>query len=223
MIEDTIDAATARRFYDRLGARHDVMAVYETRARRRAVSLLGARAGDRVLDAGAGTGVDAAELCHRVSPGGAVVAADVSPVMLGLVRARSGAEPVRADVRRLPFADATFDGVLCAYLLDLIPAAELDGVLTELRRVTRPQGRMIAVSLTEGTTPGGRALMAAWSSLHRVRPAWLGGCRPVRLVLPLTASGWAVERREVVRQIGFPSEVVAAVRPDVDSAAPRSS
>jgi hypothetical protein len=42
-----------------------------------------------------------------------------------------------ADVRSLPFADASFDCVLAAQILEHLPFDTLDGALAELRRVAR--------------------------------------------------------------------------------------
>jgi SAM-dependent methyltransferase len=68
------------------------------------------------------------------------VGVDLSPV----VAARSGARAVAADVRRLPFADAAFDGVLSTSTLDHFPdAAEIDRSLEELHRVLRPSGHLV--------------------------------------------------------------------------------
>ena len=213
MIEPTIDAATARRFYDRLGAGLDRTRVYEARAKRRALSRLGAGPGLRVLNVGAGTGLDHRALVEAVAPGGLAVALDLSPVMLDLVRSRTGAPGVRADCRRLPVAAASVDAVLCAYLLDLVEAAGLPAVLAELHRVLRPGGRLVCVSLTEGVGPLSRLTMAAWSAVHRRRPALLGGCRPVCLEAALGAAGFAGVHREVVVQAAIPSEVLSAERP----------
>lgn len=49
-----------------------------------------------------------------------------------------------ADVRCVPFADASFDGVLSTSTLDHFHhRSEIDEALTELRRVLRPGGRLI--------------------------------------------------------------------------------
>jgi ubiquinone/menaquinone biosynthesis C-methylase UbiE len=210
VIERTIDSATAQRFYDRLGAGHDRTQVYEARAKRRALELLAPQPGMRLLNLGAGTGLDHGALVEAVGPAGIALAVDISPVMLGVLRARTGAPVVRADCRALPLADATVDAALCAYLLDLIEAPGIASVLAELARVLRLGGRLVCVSLTDGVGPLSRATMAAWSAVHRLHAALLGGCRPVRLEALLGVAGFTDVHREVVVQAGIPSEVVSA-------------
>lgn len=167
----------------------------------------------RVLNVGAGTGLDHRRLVESVGWGGLAVAVDVSPVMLGLLRSRTGAPAIQADCRALPIGSEAVDAVLCAYLLDLVEATAIPSVLGELHRVLRPGGRLVCVSLTEGIGPLSRSTMAAWSALHRLGPALLGGCRPIRLEAPARAAGFAAVRREVVVQAGIPSEVVSGWRP----------
>ncbi len=212
MIQETISSEEARRFYDRLGSGHDWAERYESRAKTRAIVGLGLAAGQRVLDVGVGTGKEQARLMAAVAPNGQVVGIDISPVMLGLTRSRTGASVCLADARHLPFADGGFDRLFCAYVLDLIQAADLSGILTEFRRVLKPGGRLALVSLTEGVDPASRLLVAVWKLAYAVSPVACGGCRPLRLARLVERAGLEVLSRDVVVQLGVPSEVVIAAR-----------
>ncbi|GAB3147936.1 class I SAM-dependent methyltransferase [Amycolatopsis sp. NPDC004378] len=105
------------------------------------LDLAGDVAGRRILDAGCGSGLLAAQLRSR----GAVVSGfDSSAGMLAQARQRLGED---ADLRvadlaePLPFADGSFDDVVASlvlhYLRDWTPP------LAELRRVLRAGGRLI--------------------------------------------------------------------------------
>ena len=96
-----------------------------------------------VLDAGCGNGVWTAAVASRVE---SVVGLDTSLGMLGEVRAKLGsaAALVNADVLTLPFADATFDVVLCFWMLYHVP--DHTAALREFSRVLRPQGTLLAVT-----------------------------------------------------------------------------
>jgi ubiquinone/menaquinone biosynthesis C-methylase UbiE len=116
--------------------------------------LLAVRAGDRILEAGCGTGEAARALAHRVGSRGRVVALDRSAAMLAEARRRaSGADlPVvyhLGDVYRLPFPDNAFDGCraerLFQHLVD--PAA----ALAEMCRVTRSGGRLVVAEVDQET------------------------------------------------------------------------
>lgn len=71
------------------------------------------------------------------------------PVWVGMdlspeVARRSDGRSTAADVRRLPFASASFDGVLSTSTLDHFDdVADIHRSLTELRRVLRPGGHLV--------------------------------------------------------------------------------
>jgi hypothetical protein len=92
-------------------------------------------------------------------------------------------------------------------MLDLLPLAEIPLVLSEFRRVLRPGGRLVLVSLTEGADLPSRLFVAGWKLVYRLDPRRLGGCRPLQLAGLLRGAGFAVERRVVVQR-GFPSELL---------------
>jgi SAM-dependent methyltransferase len=109
-------------------------------------------AGERVLDMGCGGGRHAFALYKR---GARVVALDMDAAELkdvaGMFDALAPevppgatAQAVRGDAYRLPFADATFDKVIAAEILEHLPADT--GAMSELARVLKPGGR-IAVTV----------------------------------------------------------------------------
>lgn len=95
---------------------------------------------DRVLEVGCGEG-ELAERLTAVVP--EVVAVDQSPRMVDLTRAR-GVDARVADIQELPFADDSFDVVLAAWMLYHV--SDLDRGLSELARVLRPRGRLVATT-----------------------------------------------------------------------------
>jgi demethylmenaquinone methyltransferase / 2-methoxy-6-polyprenyl-1,4-benzoquinol methylase len=109
-----------------------------------------------VLDLATGTG-DLAFAIRERHPNTRVSAFDFSE---GILRegARKGAE--RADVKtvwgvgdalNLPFPDETFDGVTNAFLLRNV--VDLPQCLRELKRVTKPGGRVVCMEITHPQTP----------------------------------------------------------------------
>jgi SAM-dependent methyltransferase len=78
----------------------------------------------RVLDVATGTGEVAAMALSRIGRSGLVVGADISVAMLDAAHSRL-ADPrfrsVAADGQALPFADGTFDSVICHLGLMFFP------------------------------------------------------------------------------------------------------
>jgi SAM-dependent methyltransferase len=121
-----------------------------------AVAELGLSAGDRVLDAGCGTGRALPPLRAAVGSSGVVVGADLTPAMLeAAVRAgrdRYG-QLLLADAAALPLRAESLDAVFGAGLVAHLPRPAEN--LRELARVVRPGGTLALFH------PIGRAALAA--------------------------------------------------------------
>ncbi|MEE8476262.1 MAG: methyltransferase domain-containing protein [Myxococcota bacterium] len=108
------------------------------------------RPGDLLLDAGCGEGRHCFGALER---GARVVGLDLDRNALRLaaggLRGRAGelgslGEMVQGDTFHLPFADATFDRVICAEVMEHVH--DYRGAARELARITRPNGR-VAVTI----------------------------------------------------------------------------
>ncbi|MGW1503178.1 class I SAM-dependent methyltransferase [Streptomyces mirabilis] len=147
-----------------------------------AVGELGLREGDRVLDAGCGTGRALPPLRAAVGPSGVVVAADLTPAMLAAAvragRHRDG-QLLLADVAALPLRTESLDAVLGAGLIAHLPNPVEN--LRELARVVRPGGTLALFH------PIGRAALAARQG-RRITPDDLRAEANLRPLL--AASGW---------------------------------
>jgi ubiquinone/menaquinone biosynthesis C-methylase UbiE len=109
--------------------------------------VLGAAAGERVVDIGCGPGADLGPLGADVGAGGLVVGFDRSEVM-----ARRAAEKglvTVADGRGLPVRDGVFDAAWIRAVL--VHVEDPVGVLREVRRILRPGGRVVAVEPDHGS------------------------------------------------------------------------
>ena len=100
-----------------------------------------------------------------------VIGIDIAESVVGVASARNPRlEATRADVRSLPFADATFDVVVSTSTLDHFETErDLGQALSELHRVLRPGGSLI-VTLDNASNP----LVALrnvlpYSLLHRIK------------------------------------------------------
>ena len=114
--------------------------------RMQAIQRMGIKRGDRVLEVGVGTGINA-DLYPRDC---AVTGIDLSAPMLEKARervARKGIRNVRLvemDAADIKFADSTFDIVYAPYLISVVP--DPIAVVKEMRRVCRPGGRIVILN-----------------------------------------------------------------------------
>ena len=109
--------------------------------------------GDRILEVGVGTGINASlypSHCH-------VTGIDLSTSMLDKARervARQGLRNIRLlemDAASLTFADNSFDIVYAPYLVSVVP--DPVQVVKEMRRVCRPGGRIIILNHFRSANP----------------------------------------------------------------------
>lgn len=96
--------------------------------------------GKRVLDAGCGKGRYSA-LLKKLFPGAEITAADVSPEMLKHVP--GGITTVQSGILDLPFANGSFDLILCIEALEHVTQTELG--VAELTRVLAPGGKLVII------------------------------------------------------------------------------
>ena len=128
---------------------NDILSLGQVRLWRRVVArITGAKPGERVLDLAAGTGTSTLTF---TATGADAVACDFSLGMLQAGHAKIGAGPqgsgrgrlgwVAGDALRLPFRDGAFDAVTISFGLRNV--ADTGAALAEMRRVTRPGGRLV--------------------------------------------------------------------------------
>ena len=153
---------------------------------------LGERARGRVLEVAIGTGLN---LPHYPADA-TITGIELSPAMLAIARQRAADLGREADLREgdaehLPFADASFDTVVCALSLCSIPDPAT--AIGEMKRVLVPGGRLLLLDHIGSTWP---PIYAAQWLLERatIRAA---GEHFTRRQLPLvSATGFEIVQTE---------------------------
>lgn len=141
-----------RRMFDAVAKRYDLTNTVlsggqDAMWRRETFAAVAPQPGDRVLDLAAGTGVSSVQF-HEA--GAQVVPCDFSVGMLQVGKGKHPLLPfVAGDGTQLPFPDDTFDAVTISYGLRNI-VDPLAG-LREMRRVTRPGGRIVVAEFSHPT------------------------------------------------------------------------
>ncbi len=123
------------------------------------LAVASTRGRDDVLEVAAGTGLLTTAIAPVVI---SMVATDYAPAMITELEARLHSEGIenvtcqQADIDALPFPDRTFDVVIAANVLHLVP--DLVRSLASLRRVLRPDGHLIAPTYLHRETFGASLL-----------------------------------------------------------------
>lgn len=207
--------------FDRIAARYDLLnrllsLGVDRRWRRRAVAALALPDQAQVLDLATGTGDIALEIV-RQHPDAHVVGLDPSPGMLRVAARKTVRQRDPGTIRllvggaeRLPFPDRSFDAVAIAFGIRNVP--DRSAALREMARVTRDQGRVAILELTEP-----RGWLIGWAArlwIHSICPrlgAWLSGAGEYRYLERSIAAFPSAE--EFDRQLIAAGLIPVAIRP----------
>ena len=218
-IDAGLTTTEARAYYDSFGAKQDTQGFYEDPALDDLIAHADFGGARRVFEFGCGTGKLAARLLAEALPASAsYLGCDVSETMVDLARRRLADFAARAVVQqtdgavRFPLADETVDRVVSSYVLDILPASAIHAAFSEAHRVLQPGGKLCLVSLTHGVTIPSRLVSTLWTAVFRLRPARVGGCRPIHLAAYADPAHWRIAHRRVVTPYGIPSEVLVLDR-----------
>lgn len=155
------------RTYDRIAPLYDLIdGIYEHSWKARLRAALFAHARGRILDVGVGTGCN----IPFYPEGSKVVGIDMSERMLDRARERARELGRRVTLRpmnllSLDFPDGWFDTVSATFVLLCLPDELQEQALRELRRVTRPGGRILLLDYRRSPKAGLRLLrqcLAPW-------------------------------------------------------------
>jgi len=139
----------------------DFMGRYSVRLAPLFADFAGVRAGQRVLDVGAGTGALTAEIVGR---GAEVVAVEPSPEFVAALRVRyPELEAHEAPAEEMPFADDSFDTALAQLVVAFM--ADAPAAIREMARVART----VAVCMW------GVEEVQMFAAIARIAPAFGGG------------------------------------------------
>lgn len=213
---DTLPATLARKtrwIYDRVAPVYALSsALFHSKAHSRLLDACLIEDGMRVLEVATGSGEMFRRLV-RTNRSGCTLGVDISPNMAArtqrLARNRypgSVAHCQAVDARYMPFRDASFDLVVCCYLLELMAGDDIERTIGEFNRVLRHGGQLALVVIGEETAMFNRLYRLAGS----IAPAFWG--RQVERAVPelIEAFRFSITQEHDIRQSGYPSRVLIA-------------
>ncbi|SRR6266545_562270 len=182
----------------------------ESKSLRVALSHAAIHDGEAVLEVAVGTGLVFREVLLR-NRSGRNVGIDLTEAMLRRTRRKAERTGVPfaleiGDARTLTFDNGTFDLVLSNNMFGLLPRKDVGPVLGQMLRVLRPGGRLVLVTMA---CPDQR--ISSW--IYQLGARRLGGWCDVQLEPLVRATGFENVQRELVKQLGIPSEILTARKP----------
>ncbi len=205
-------------FYDRISKAYDLLSdSNEHKARELGEQVLEVKAGDRVLEIGYGTGHACLDLANMVGEQGEVVGIDISPGMreVALKRLRDAGVADRVklevgDARKLPYGDAQFDKAFTSFTLELFPLEDIPTVLSEVKRVLKPGGRLGVVSMYQEEHRSWLTHVYEW--MHRHFPH-IVDCQPINSPYFLESAGFQIVHQQELAIWSLPVMVVVGQKP----------
>lgn len=189
---------------------------FEKGARRKGLELLAVKDGEVVLEIGIGTGFSLKEIASSVGEHGKAHGIDITPEMVRISKHRmeeaglaDRVELYEGDARDMPYEDDKLDAVYMAATLELFDTPNIPRVLHEIKRVLKPTGRLVVVSLSKEGRENSRFLrLYEW--LHQ-RFSKYASCRPIYVEQSLRESGYEVLYAEELAFLElFPMKIVLA-------------
>jgi ubiquinone/menaquinone biosynthesis C-methylase UbiE len=206
-------AERTRRVYDRLSTIYPASTFFfHSKAHTCILQHAAIQNGMQVLEIATGSGEMFRRLV-RANPDGKTFGLDLSPNMAARTQRRARKEFPKAeahcgavDVRSMPFRNASFDAVVCCYLLELLGQDDIRLTLREIARVLRPGGKFSLVVIGENAKTFNRLYSVCGSLV----PAFWG--QQVERSVPslIGKTGLKIVADDLVRQTGYPSRVLIA-------------
>ncbi len=204
----------AESYYSSLSGIYDLVASSEKRFIRLGLALLYPQPGERILEIGFGTGYAQQHIARSVESG-ISVGLDLSSGMAQVAQKRLSSLGIldqvglaQSDTMPIPFQGGFFDGIFTSFTLELFDSPHIPEVLSECRRVLKPGGRLVIVSLSKDRPLGLMGRM--YESFHDRFPK-LADCRPIPVRHLVKEAGFEIHESMEYKMWGIPVIIVTAI------------
>lgn len=185
--------------YSHLAFMYDLFTDHEIPHHKEAIKMAQINPHEAVLEVACGTGRATLQIARQITTGNKLFAVDLTKEMIQKAKnklIKSGlAEKVEfkiANAKTLPFPNSSFDVLYNAYMFDLINLSDIPEIVSEFKRVLKPNGRLILVNMSKNTNK-----KTLYERLYEkgLLSFTSGSCRPVLLEEYLKQAGFKEVKR----------------------------
>jgi ubiquinone/menaquinone biosynthesis C-methylase UbiE len=205
--------SAAAEYYTQLAPWYDLLAGSEKKFVRLGLEMLDPQPDERILEIGFGTGY-AQQRLIPATHNGLSIGVDLSPGMARIAQRRligAGladlASFVCSDSLPLPFQPRQFNAIFSSFTLELFDTPLLPKLLSECRRVLKPEGRLVLVALSKDQPLG---VMGQLYELIHDRFPTIADCRPIPVRRLLEENGFQVGKIATKKMWGLPVSLAKA-------------
>jgi demethylmenaquinone methyltransferase/2-methoxy-6-polyprenyl-1,4-benzoquinol methylase len=188
------DAAS---FYNRLAPWYDFLAASEKKFIKHGLDILDPQPGETILEIGFGTGYAQKILLSSTAVGfcaGVDLALEMGRIALTKLDKLDLADQsglICSNSLPLPFPNQVFDGIFSSFTLELFDSPLIPKILMNCRRVIKPGGRLVIVSLSKDNPLP--IMGRLYEHLHNQFPGVLD-CRPIPVINLLQSAGFTIQQ-----------------------------
>jgi len=207
--------ADAETYYSRLSSFYDLLAASEKKFIIRGLELLKPVSGETILEIGFGTG-RAQLMIGKAVKTGLSAGVDLSEGMCRVAQKKAAAAGlssrvslIRNNSLPMPFSEGVMDGIFSSFTLELFDTPQIPEVLKEFKRVLKPGGRLVVVSLSKDQPLPWMGRL--YEYLHTNYPRMLD-CRPIPVKSIVSEGGFEINQTQEFSMWGIPVSIVKAYK-----------
>jgi demethylmenaquinone methyltransferase/2-methoxy-6-polyprenyl-1,4-benzoquinol methylase len=124
---------------------------------------------------------------------------------------------VKGNVLNLPYKNGTFDVIFASFIIDLQRIADFNKLLVEIKRVLKPNGRIIIVSMTKEGNGLSKIARCFYDWFYPFWPTIFGyraSSRPIYVDEEIKKAGFIIAKQKLTHIVlfHFPIKIIVAIK-----------